>query len=204
LVIAVVSFPRIVATAWDSARLLWGDLTNAFGDGSILEGLVGVVSLVALALPIVGIGYVLVRLTNRIASGAWKTAGRFRFGHAILGPMTATAAVGIALLWWPNGEYRPIQPGERGTLGDAVDVVGQLRTGRPALTPERAEELEGAPFRADGGPAPSSEQPPAENPDGTGPEQDTGSTTTTTDNGTGGTTTTTDPSTDSTTETTTP
>ena len=57
-------------------------------------------------------------------------------------------AAGIAYTLWPNGEYRPIQPGERGTVGDALQAASQLDTGRPGLTPEKEAELGGAPAQA--------------------------------------------------------
>jgi hypothetical protein len=50
-----------------------------------------------------------------------------------------------AFTWWPNGEYRPIQPGEKGTVASAARAVQAVPTGRPALTPERERELHGAP-----------------------------------------------------------
>jgi hypothetical protein len=51
----------------------------------------------------------------------------------------------VAWLWWPNGEYKPIQPGERGTIQGAVAALDELPSGRPALTPKREQELGGAP-----------------------------------------------------------
>ena len=48
--------------------------------------------------------------------------------------LATVAAAGLALLaftWWPNGEYRPIQPGERGTIQGAVASLAEIPTGRP-------------------------------------------------------------------------
>ena len=52
----------------------------------------------------------------------------------------------MAFIWWPNGEYRPIQPGEKGTLSGAVEQFDYISTGRPGLTAEREEQLGGAPY----------------------------------------------------------
>jgi hypothetical protein len=37
----------------------------------------------------------------------------------------------------PNGDYKPIGPGERGTLSEGVAAVSQVATGRPSLLPEQ-------------------------------------------------------------------
>ena len=63
-----------------------------------------------------------------------------------------------AYVLYPNGEYRPIQPNERGTVQGGVAQLSAVRTGRPALTEEREEELGGAPtVRSGGAPLPSEE-----------------------------------------------
>ena len=62
--------------------------------------------------------------------------------------VTVGLAGALAFTWWPNGEYRPIQPGERGTVTDAIEAVESVGTGRPGLTPETEEELDGAPSQA--------------------------------------------------------
>lgn len=62
------------------------------------------------------------------------------------------AAIGVGLLaftWWPNGDYRPIQPGEKGTIQGAVASLAEIPSGRPALTERRERELGGAPSERD-------------------------------------------------------
>jgi hypothetical protein len=49
----------------------------------------------------------------------------------------------------PGDIYRPIQPGEKGTLISGVSSLADVPSGRAALTPERERELGGAPFRKD-------------------------------------------------------
>jgi hypothetical protein len=48
-------------------------------------------------------------------------------------------------LWVPSSVYRPIQPGEKGTLSGGFDQLAAVRTGRPGLTAERERQLNGAP-----------------------------------------------------------
>jgi hypothetical protein len=63
---------------------------------------------------------------------------------------TASAAGFFAYIWWPNGEYKPIQKGEKGTLVGAIDQLGAVSTGRPALPPARERQLGGAKFESKG------------------------------------------------------
>ena len=134
LVMMALTLPRLAATAWDSAGLQWETLTAG---GDVLTRAAAVLSLLALALPVLSSVYLLTRLALRLA--------RNRYGRLAIVPL----AIGLAWLWWPNGEYRPIQPRERGTVSDSVRAASQLPTGRPGLTQERADDLDGAPFQSD-------------------------------------------------------
>jgi hypothetical protein len=71
-----------------------------------------------------------------------------RLGRPALALAGIVVAAGLAYTLWPNGEYRPIQPGEKGTAGEIFEAVSAIGTGRPGLTPEREAELGGAPARA--------------------------------------------------------
>jgi putative peptide zinc metalloprotease protein len=149
IVFAAVSFPRIVATAWDSTTLQWQGVTERFGDGDSAGAAVGLIGTGAVLLPVLGTVYMLSRLARRIGRGAWSAAERLPAGRPLALVTGAAAVVGLAALWWPNGEYRPIQPGERGTVADGFRTIAEVPTGRPGLTEERVEELGGAPARAE-------------------------------------------------------
>ena len=98
-----------------------------------------------LALPTAGLMLTFSRVGSRAGKGAWSWSE----GHAerrALVVTTATAAVALAAFtWWPNGDYRPIQPGERGTIQGGLHSVAAIPSGRPSLTPARQRELGGAP-----------------------------------------------------------
>ena len=50
----------------------------------------------------------------------------------------AVAASGIAYAWWPGeSTYQPIQPWERGTVGDIAYALGMERLGQQP--PQRSE-----------------------------------------------------------------
>jgi hypothetical protein len=93
--------------------------------------------------------------------------------------LAGTAAF-AAFIWWPNGDYRPIQPGEKGTIQGAVEQLAAVPTGRPALTKARVQQLGGAPLAsANGGDsAPSGKTQLSGQPVSTEPAATTESTTT--------------------------
>ena len=86
-------------------------------------------SLLALALPCLAIVVSLGRTGLRAGGGVrrWASGSARRAAFAF---GVAAALVGFAAYtWWPNGDYEPLRPGERGTVGEALGAV--------ALDPER-------------------------------------------------------------------
>jgi hypothetical protein len=65
--------------------------------------------------------------------------------------LAATVLVAGVAGWvlLPNGDYAPVQSAERGTLQGGLRQFAAVHTGRPSLTPEREEELGGAPWVRD-------------------------------------------------------
>ncbi len=171
LLMVVITAPRVVATTWDSVGLQWRGVSRGLNDREWLAVAAGVLGVIAVALPVVGSGYALSRFGRKTGSWAWSSAGKARFGQPALALTGILLAAGLAYTLWPNGEYRPIQPGERGTVGDAVHAVSELDTGRPGLTPEQEVELGGAPAQAWGlgevpvqAPAPAPAEVPVDSP----------------------------------------
>jgi len=140
----------------------------------------------ALVLPAVGFMLTFARIGRRMGTFAWQRSEghpRVRVAYAL----AAAAAIGlVAFSWWPNGEYRPIQPSETGTLSGAVRSLKDVGTGRPSLTAERTAELNGAPAESARFPEPkdtgsqseeqggkkNSSQSPADDGSGSGNGQD--------------------------------
>lgn len=157
LVLTVIALPRVAATAWDSAGKQLDGVSSAFADGDVLKAITSIIGLVLLALPLAGMVYTLVRLSSRAWKGGWNaTADRpvLRFLFVVA---SASAAVLALWQWMPNGEYRPIQRGERGTVAESIRAVRGFGTGRAGLTPERERELGGAPFLSDAADEPAEE-----------------------------------------------
>ena len=77
--------------------------------------------MIAIVIPVAGVIYLLVRLARRSTMTAWRaTAGKPAM-RALTVALGGAVLCGLAYAWWPNDDnYRPIQPGERGTIGDIV------------------------------------------------------------------------------------
>jgi putative peptide zinc metalloprotease protein len=145
VVAMVINLPRMVATGYDSAALHFQAIRPDFRRGQTLKGVLDVVQTLFLALPGAGLAYTAVRVGGRTTAGAISWSSGHPSRRILLG-LTGTAAAALAALsWWPNGEYRPVQPGERGTLTGIVQQVAAIPTGRPSLTRQRQRQLAGAP-----------------------------------------------------------
>ncbi|WP_372791014.1 hypothetical protein [Paraconexibacter sp.] len=146
-VVMLVHAPRAFATGYDSFLLHTSRADRYFSAGDVGEGLLNVVQTLVLVLPLAGMVYSVSRVGRRVGEGAWSwsAAAPARRGGLVLGTVAASALA--ALAWWPNGDYRPIQRQERGTLVSAVRSLTAVPSGRAALPVERAKDLEGAPFR---------------------------------------------------------
>jgi putative peptide zinc metalloprotease protein len=145
LALMLISAPRIFATAWDSLFVQLDDATDAFGDGNVIKGLASLLQTAALVLPAAGIALTTGRTGKRVGTAAWRRCENRPLGR--LGLVAALAAtIGIlTFLWWPNGEYKPIQPGEKGTVVGLARAATHIPGGRPALTEESESRLGGAP-----------------------------------------------------------
>jgi putative peptide zinc metalloprotease protein len=120
----VISLPRLLATAWSSAARQQGLLAQNLSDGDLASAAVRGLAIAAVALPVVGMLYILLRLLRQLVTGLWrKTRGKALQRTAATGAVAALLA-GLAWAWWPDGgTYRPVQPYERGTLPDATASV---------------------------------------------------------------------------------
>jgi putative peptide zinc metalloprotease protein len=163
--LTLINMPRIVATAWDSFLIQ----EHKLGHESALASVVTVIQMIVLALPIVGLAYTFWKLGWTALSGAWQRTVDHPLRRGALALATAALAGVIVYNWLPNGEYRPIQASERGTLQGGVAELASVQTGRAALTPAREQQLHGAPTKASqtAPTAPKPAQVPASQPTGT-------------------------------------
>jgi putative peptide zinc metalloprotease protein len=135
LATAVIALPRLVGTAWASLGKQQDVLTTAWADGDMLSVTARVVAMIAIVIPVAGVVYMLVRLVRRSAVGAWGgTEGKP--AKRILVAAAGIAVIGaIGYAWLPNeNNYRPIQPSERGTIGDILFALETRPMGGPPTT----------------------------------------------------------------------
>jgi putative peptide zinc metalloprotease protein len=153
--------PRIFATAYDSLLVQYDKAKASFDDGHTAKGVLAGVQMATLGLPALGMALSSSRAGVRAFSGGWHWSEGAPLRR--LGLVSGSAAF-IALLgfiWYPNGDYRPIQRGERGTVQGAATQFLELPTGRPSLTSQRERQLGGAPTVRDEGSGGTDEAPPS-------------------------------------------
>ncbi len=130
LVMMVLSFPRVAGTAWASVGRQWARLETQLGDGDMLAVLVRVLSIIAIALPVLGVVFIVSRVVRQVVAGTWRATADRPVRRALAGALALAVVAGLAWAWWPQpGTYRPIQAYERGTLADGVSST--LRSGTP-------------------------------------------------------------------------
>jgi len=142
----VINAPRIFSTAYDSFFVQYHKVQHDFGGGSALHGAIGIFQMIILVLPAIGIVATFWLLSKRIFGAVWTRTEGHPAPRSAFVIAVATAAAFLAYIWWPNGDYRPIQKGERGTIQGAVQQFGAVSSGRPGLTKAREAALGGAPL----------------------------------------------------------
>jgi putative peptide zinc metalloprotease protein len=142
----VINTPRILSTAWDSFFVQYHKVQHAFDGGSALAGAIGIFQMLILVLPAIGVVATFWMVLRRISGTVWARTDGYPAARGALALAAGAGAAFLGYLWWPNGDYRPIQVGEKGTIQGAVAQFTAVPDGRPALTRKREDELGGAPL----------------------------------------------------------
>ena len=104
----VFMLPRLVATAWDSMGIHWAETTAFWSEGDVAGVVMSAISTALVAVPVLGILYLLGRVARRTGLRAWHaTADRPRLRVLAEVGAAAVAAI-IVLAWWPGDQYRAI------------------------------------------------------------------------------------------------
>ena len=119
----VLSLPRVAATAWASLGRQADAVQQAAGDMEVVDLLAGLLSLVAIAFPVLASVLILVRLVRRLLTSGWRRTTDSPAQRALFVLLVGAVVAGLVFAWWPRtGSYRPIRQGERGTLTDLVSA----------------------------------------------------------------------------------
>ena len=158
LFMAVRAFPRLLASAWDSLRQQTGNLSNAFAGGDVGGVLLYALYIAVLAIPVLGLVYMLYSLGKMAVTWAYKWSEDSPRKRVLANVGLGAAAVFLVGMWAPQlpfappgvagplyaytyNEWTPIAPDERGTVSDAlagVIVSVPIAEGRDASAVERA------------------------------------------------------------------
>ncbi|HEX8303601.1 MAG TPA: hypothetical protein VF612_01875 [Jatrophihabitans sp.] len=120
VLVTVLSLPRILATAAASLGDHGGAMLDRFAALDVVGGLVKLLAVLAVGLPVLGICYLLVRSARQLAGWVWRATADRPARRALAGLVALAVLLGLAIAWWPRGNYRPIQSYERGTLGEVL------------------------------------------------------------------------------------
>jgi putative peptide zinc metalloprotease protein len=120
----VVILPRLAATVWDSLGIQWDVLGQNWADGAWADVGIRVLSIISLALPVLTITYLIARVVRRTARWAWQASQGSRARQAAAGFGAVALLAAVALAWWPQGQFVPIDDEERGTLPELFSFVG--------------------------------------------------------------------------------
>ena len=133
LLMLLLHLPRILATGADSLGHQVSTMTKGFGHGNIGKGLVALFQGLVLMLPLAGIVLTIGRLGGRTWRWGWTRNADAPAKRAAFVLIAGTALAGLIYVWLPNGDYKPINRRERGTLVDGVRAIEHVSTGRSSL-----------------------------------------------------------------------
>jgi len=122
IALGVLLLPRLAATAWDSMGIQWQAATAYWAEGDLAGFTVRALSSLLVALPVMGLVYLLARIGRRAAVSAWRStqdSPRKRGGVLLL---VAAALAVVAWVWWPADQYEPIDHETDGALPDIVRI----------------------------------------------------------------------------------
>ncbi|ALG12110.1 M50 family metallopeptidase [Kibdelosporangium phytohabitans] len=125
MALVVLALPRIAGTAWHSIGNQWRFAALELDRGEVAAVLVRALSIVAIVLPLLGIALLLARLVKSVVTRVWRATAGKPVRRAVAAVAAVAVAAALLWAWWPEPErYRPIDPGERGTVLDALPQAG--------------------------------------------------------------------------------
>ncbi len=129
MVLMVLALPRLLGTAWAALDRSAAQLGADVGDGDVLGALAQVLVMGFTALPVLGIGFVLLTTVRRVVTKVWRATSDRPGRRALAAVLAGALVVGLGWAWWPSADrYRPVRAYEGGTVLDAVAAVQDAPT----------------------------------------------------------------------------
>ncbi len=156
MLMTVLALPRLLGTAWAALDRAAAQLGADVGDGDVLGVLTQVLVLAVTALPVLGIGFVLLTTVRRVVRKVWRATADRPGRRALAGLVALALVVGLGWAWWPSADrYRPVRAYEGGTVLDAVAAVRDA----PAAVRAGAQGSTQTIWPADAGELPTADRP---------------------------------------------
>ncbi len=144
VVLLILGLPRLIGTAWAKLQSEADTLGMVWAEGDLLQVAARSLVIFAVALPIAGILYLLVRLVRQIAMGAWRGTRDRPVRRALAGVLALLMIGGLAYAWWPDKDrYRPVLPvrtrhaGRRGERRPGCGPGSDVACSRAPSAPRR-------------------------------------------------------------------
>jgi putative peptide zinc metalloprotease protein len=149
LITMLLLLPRLAATAWDSLGVQFDVLGRNWADREFAHVGLRVLSIISLSLPVATVSYLLARVARRTTVRLWTASAGSTWQRSAVALVAVGAVAGLAWLWWPNGQYVPIEAEERGTLPRlvapaTVPAAGSRPAPPPSLPPAAPPTAAGA------------------------------------------------------------
>ena len=131
--IMVIHAPRVLATSGTRSSYRKTRSRMRFPAGDIAAAMVGGIQALMLVLPVGGMGVTAMNVVKRSVLGIRKLYQTRPAAGIAVGVACVLGVAFAAYTLWPNGEYRPIQKGEKWTAGEAISKAKDIPSGRPAF-----------------------------------------------------------------------
>lgn len=151
--VTVIALPRILGSTGHSIAVQAHQLTHDAAAGDPASAAVKALAIVALVIPVGGLLFMLVRAGRSYGVRAWRASAGRPVRRVVTLLIGAGIATGLAIAWWPHGNYRQIEPWERGTIQNALPAT--LTGGLVAGSQQSAQTV----WADDGQPLPTADHP---------------------------------------------
>jgi putative peptide zinc metalloprotease protein len=130
----VMGAPRIFATAFDSLGVHAARVAETVRQGEWSLTALSSLQIVLLVLQCAGIALVISRAGRSAMRRLWRWSSDSVRRRAVVLAGTAAVTSLVVATWWPDGDYQPLRPGERGTVPEGISELRDVPDSRLAYS----------------------------------------------------------------------